>query len=381
MTPRLNLADPPQAVRAPVAAAERAPLPDVLRGLALGGILIVNLQDFAGYSVWQQAGADRFIQVLIDVFVNGKAISLFAMLFGWGAAGMLARSGAGTLARRLLVLLAVGTLHYIFVWHGDIIANYAVVAIGLLLLGRLPVRGLVGLAAALAGVWWLPLFTEGLNARRLWGEGGRWSDIENLGGTTYAAIMGERAGEFVTYLGRVVAFDGLWLLALMLLGAAAHKSGLLARPAEHRPALRALLIGGLLVGLPLAALLAYTNSSPTAWAGVLALPARMGGGLALALAYTGGLGLWLAAGRGRGLAPLAWAGRMAMSNYIAQSLLCTTLFYPYGLAQSGRWGALACLGLALTLYPLQVWFSGLWLRCFRQGPLEGLVRLLVYGRR
>lgn len=381
MTPRLNLAAPPRAVRAPVLAADRAPLPDVLRGLALGGILIVNLQDFAGYSVWQQAGADRLVQVLIDLFVNGKAISVFAMLFGWGAAGILARAGAGTLARRLLVLLGVGTLHYIFVWHGDIIANYAVVALGLLLLGRLPVRGLIGTAAVLAGLWWAPLFVQGLGARRLWGAAGRWSDIENLGGTAYAAIMGNRAGEFLDYLGRVVAFDGLWLLALMLLGAAAHKSGLLSRPAEHRRTLRGLLIGGALVGLPLAALLAYCNSLPSAWAGSLALPARMGGGLALALAYTGGLGLLLAAGRGRRLAPLAQSGRIAMSNYIAQSLACTTLFYPYGLAQYGRWGALACLAFALALYPLQVWLSGRWLRRFRQGPLEWLVRLLVYGRR
>ena len=109
----------------PVGAGERAPLPDVLRGLALLGILIVNVQAFAGFREWTQTGLDRAVQVVTDIVFNGRSISLFAMLFGWGAAGLLARHGPSRLLRRLLVLLAIGTLHYVFVWHGDIISTYS----------------------------------------------------------------------------------------------------------------------------------------------------------------------------------------------------------------------------------------------------------------
>lgn len=87
---------------------DRALLPDVLRGVALLGILIVNMQDFAGFLEWQQVGVDRAAQVVTDVFANGRFISIFAMLFGWGAAGILARRGAGVFLRRHAALLVVG---------------------------------------------------------------------------------------------------------------------------------------------------------------------------------------------------------------------------------------------------------------------------------
>ncbi|MFD1731987.1 hypothetical protein ACFSC4_14455 [Deinococcus malanensis] len=72
---------------------ERSALPDVLRGMALTGILVVNMQDFAGFLEWQQHGLDNVVQVVTDVLANGRFISIFAMLFGWGAAGLLARQG------------------------------------------------------------------------------------------------------------------------------------------------------------------------------------------------------------------------------------------------------------------------------------------------
>ena len=128
---------------------ERSPLPDVLRGVALLGILVVNMQDFAGFREWQQVGLDRAAQVLTDVLFNGRFISIFAMLFGWGAAGLLARQGAGLFLRRHLALLAVGSLHFVLVWHGDIIATYAVVGLVLLAALRLRTRALLVLGGAL----------------------------------------------------------------------------------------------------------------------------------------------------------------------------------------------------------------------------------------
>ncbi|WP_102127612.1 DUF418 domain-containing protein [Deinococcus planocerae] len=383
----MSLASPPDQAPAPetgpqrpVGAGERAALPDVLRGLALLGILIVNAQTFAGFREWEQRGADGAVQVLTDVFVNGRAISLFAMLFGWGAAGLLARHGGGTLLRRLAVLLVIGTAHFVFVWHGDIISNYALLAVALLLTVRMTARELVTLAAAL-GAWWLLLGVLAGFGSLAGPVRPRFDGLPDLTpGMTYAQVVAGRAAEFQSNLIGGSVYNGLWLVALFCLGAAAHRTGVLTRPHEHLPLLRRLAAYGLMVGLPLGVLLAWLNTWGTQTAGLLAIPVRMGGGLASALGYAGVLGLLAARGSLGPLRAFAASGRLAMSNYIAQSLIMTAVFYPYAGAQYGRWGAAATLLLALAVGLAQVPLSAWVLRRFGTGPLEALTRALVYGR-
>ncbi|BBN96072.1 hypothetical protein DEGR_28050 [Deinococcus grandis] len=252
---------------------DRALLPDVLRGVALLGILIVNMQDFAGFLEWQQVGVDRAAQVVTDVFANGRFISIFAMLFGWGAAGILARRGAGVFLRRHAALLVVGALHYALVWHGDIISNYTTLALALLLVARLSARALLGTAGAL-GAWWLglALLEAAATASR---TGPRFAFLPDLL-PTYAANVQERAAEFWPLLLQGNLFNGPWLVALFCLGAAAGKAGLLTRPEEHRPLLRRLAVGAGR-GVAAGALLAYLNTRADYAAGTLALPVRMAG--------------------------------------------------------------------------------------------------------
>ena len=365
---------PQEVQREPVQ--DRSPLPDVLRGLSLLGILVVNMQDFAGFLEWRQTGLDRAAQVVTDVLANGRFISIFAMLFGWGAAGLLARHGAGVFLRRHAALLLVGAAHFILVWHGDIISLYALVGLGLLATVRMKTRALLVLAGVL-GAWYLGL--DLLAALGSLGEAGtRWASLPDLS-STYAGNVAARAAEFSPELLGSALFNGPWLLALFCLGAAAQRSGLLLRPHEHTRTLRGLAVGGLAVGLPLGALLAYLNTRPEYAAGALALPVRMGGGLASALGYVGVTGLLAARGRLGWLRPLAASGRTAMSNYLMQSVLMTALFYPYAGAQFGRWGAAAALLLSLLLGLAQVPLSAWWLSRFRAGPLEWLLRRVVYG--
>lgn len=366
-------------VRGPVRA--RAPLPDVLRGLALLGIVLVNAQDFAGFREWTQTGADRAVQVLTDVLANGRFISIFAMLFGWGAAGLLQRQGPGIFLRRHLTLLAVGTLHFVLVWHGDIISLYAVLAAALLFTARLTARGLLTLAAVL-GAWWLGLgLLEGLAARAQGLDAPRFTGLPALfPGESCAQVVSQRAAEFPGDLIGGSLYNGAWLLALFCLGAAAGRAGLLLRPHEHVRLLRGLAVWGLLIGLPLGALLAWLNTRGDYASGLIAIPVRMGGGLASALGYVGVLGLLTVRDRLGPLRVFAAGGRVALSNYLAQSLIMTAVFYPYAGAQFGQWGAAPAVGLALALALLQLPISAWWLRRFGTGPLEWLVRRVVYWK-
>ena len=356
---------------------ERAPLPDVLRGLALLGIVCVNAQDFAGYAEWTQTGVNRAAQIVIDLLLNGKFISLFAMLFGAGAFALLERGGRNLLLRRVAALLLVGTLHYVLVWHGDIIANYAVVGLALILLERARPRLLVGVGSLAAAGWTLSILAQTLSI-----SGGlRRLPPEVSAAEPYLEVVRGRAEEFLAALGGVVSFDGFWLLALFCFGGALYRSGVLWWPQQHRPALRLMLLLGLGLGLPLSAALAYFNTQigyGASWWGLLA---RLLGGLALALGYLGGLGLLTAAGRLGAWRYFAASGRTALSNYIAQSIIMTSLFYPYGGALYGTWGAAPALTLALALGLAQVWASNLYLKRFQTGPLEWALRKLVYGWR
>ncbi|MFC5848438.1 DUF418 domain-containing protein [Deinococcus petrolearius] len=361
---------------------ERSPLPDVLRGAALLGILVVNMQDFAGFREWQQSGLDRAAQVLTDVLLNGRFISIFAMLFGWGAAGLLARQGVGLFLRRHLALLAVGSLHFVLVWHGDIIATYAVVGLALLAVAHLRARALLVLAGVL-GTWWL--FNGVLTALAFAARPQaypRFSGVPSFsGGGAYAQIVAGRAAESAGDLLGGALYNGPWLVALFCLGAAAQRSGLLLRPHEHLALLRRLAAAGVPLGLVLGGVLAWLNTRGDYVSGLIAIPVRMSGGLAGALGYVGLVGLLAARGRLGPLRHFAASGRTAMSNYLAQSLVMTAVFYPYAGAQFGRWGAAATLLLALLVGLLQLPLSAWLLRRFGTGPAEWLVRRAVYGGR
>jgi uncharacterized protein len=363
----------------PTLPAERWPLPDLLRGLAILGILCVNMQDFAGYDEWLQSGPDRAAQVVIDVFLNGKFISLFAMLFGAGMLTVLQRAGGWRLLRRLLWLLLLGSAHFVLVWHGDIISLYA--SLGLLLLGPLltrPPAWLFSLSGAGLCVWWLALrVTEALTVP----PGERYSFVQNIApGTGWSDLAGGRLSDFAGDLYGGASYNFQWLLGLLLLGMAAQKSGLLARPARFRPLLWGVLAQGVALGLPLSVALAWLNTQGSESAGAWEVPVRLLSGLLLGLGYAGGMGLLVAAGRVGGLKAFAAPGRLALTNYLCQSVVMTTLCYPYGLDLYRHVGALTCLLLALAFGGAQLWLSALWLRRYPQGPAEWLLRVLVYGR-
>jgi len=201
-------------------------------------------------------------------------------------------------------------------------------------------------------------------------------------GALLAVRLGALAGSATENLG-----GGPITLAIFLLGLYAGRRGILSHPEAHLPLLRRATRWGLPVGLIGALLFTLISVSASP---VVALPipvqtllaaAAVPGILALSLAYVAGLTLLLQQHRWQArLAPLAAVGRMALTNYLLQSLVCTTLFYGYGLGWYGRVGPLAGIVLAALIFAFQVPLSAWWLRRYRFGPAEWAWRSLTYGR-
>ncbi len=388
----------------PVAARERIQVIDVLRGFALFGILLVNMELFGRPLAAVQAGLpaftgplDRAVAWLITFLAEGKFYSLFSFLFGYGLAIQLERAAGGgpfvpRYLRRLFVLLLIGLAHALLFWPGDILVTYAVLgvflipfraarpatlliwALGLLLvplLITLPLVALVSLTGA-GGAATDAARAAAERATRVYLEG------------SFAEMTAQRARDLaVIYAGAIFAAPSIFVM--FLLGLYAGRRGVFRRVEEHLPLIRRTLAWGLGLGLPAGAIYATTTEllgrAAPAPALLLATVAQAIGAPALCLGYAAGFTLLLRReGWRRRLAPLAATGRLALSNYLLQTLIATTIFYGYGFGLYGRVGPAAGLLLTVAIYLVQVPLSVLWLRHFQFGPAEWLWRSLTYLR-
>ena len=378
----------------PVARAERVEALDVLRGASLFGVLLVNLlSDFKVplaehiLTFHTDPGvANRLVDVLVAGLLEFKAITLFSLGFGAGVAALAERaSSRGVavrrfLARRFLILLALGLCHLILIWNGDILTLYAACGFLLLPMLRLPVAGLVVAGvAALALPFVLPFGLpvpgeEGL--RSLAVEAARVNAWGSYGDVLAFHLVETRlliAPLLISILPRT--------LGLMLLGLAAWRAGVLQEPGRHRGLLRAVALAGGVVGGSTTAILVSSASSGQS-SRIPSVLFDAGSSVPLALAYAAALLLGMQSPRVRSLAsPFADAGQMALTNYLVQSVALGFLFHGYGLGLSGRIGSAGASLIGVALYAGQVAFSIAWLRRFRFGPVEWLWRSLTYGRR
>jgi uncharacterized protein len=377
----------------PVAQAERYAVLDVLRGLALLGVLLVNLHSDFQVPLAERiltfhtdtGRVDRAADVLIASLIEFKAFALFSLLFGVGLAVFAERAatrGAGAtpfLLRRLLVLLALGLCHLLLIWNGDILTLYAVCGLLLVPCLRLPaaVLAAAGAAAVLAApaLPWGFLFPADDTLRTLAAEAARVYKCGSL--TDVLAFHGRETRLLILPL-LAVSLPRTW--GLMALGVAAWRAGIFQDPGKHRRLLGAVVLVGGVVGGSATALAVYAASTgkPSAVPPVLLDAASS---VPLALAYAAGLLLALRLPTsGPAPGPFAAVGQMALTNYLAQSVALSLLFYGYGLVLFGRVGSAACLGIGLALFASQAVFSRWWLRRYRFGPVEWLWRSLTYGR-
>jgi uncharacterized protein len=166
----------------------------------------------------------------------------------------------------------------------------------------------------------------------------------------------------------------------MYCGVAAWRSGILRAPERHR--------GKLVAGLAVGAAIGGAITANDVWAassGNAPWPAlqntHLDASILVATAYVCGLLLWLNPRRISLLPGFAAIGRMALTNYLLQSIVLGCIFYGYGFGLLGRIGSAVAASIGMAIYSAQVQLSRLWLRYFRFGPFEWLWRSLAYGRR
>ena len=410
----MTVVDGERPVATPVAETERIDLIDVLRGFALLGILAANMPLYSHPLLVSGTGMPRGNSPLDGVadfvvawLATGKFYPLFSVLFGLGVSIQLERAAARGVdfkryfVRRMLILLGLGVAHALLVWNGDILVVYALVGLLLFLFRNARPRTLLiwaavlfaiplalGLSNALIGVVAAVAMGPALGGFNVAGTLNQINrlEIETYARGSWGQIFVWRAVEWLVMLLSSLLNAGLHILGLFVLGMYAGKTRLFSDLPAHQTLFRKGLLYGLLVGLPANLLIALARSSANgnllSPLLLLSQPLLLVAGPLLTAGY---VGAFATLARHplfhRLLRPLAAAGRMALSNYLTQSIVCTTLFYSYGLGLFGQVGAYAGLALTVGLWGAQLIVSWLWLRAFRFGPLEWLWRSLTYGRR
>ncbi|MGN2362222.1 DUF418 domain-containing protein [Streptomyces luridiscabiei] len=394
----------------PVSAAEPAavmPRPhrivevDALRGFALCGIFLANVLVMAGIEGRggdgpSASGLDQAAHWLVMMLVQTKFYLLFSFLFGYSTTLQMdsaERDGAPfapRMLRRLLGLFVLGALHAVLLYPGDILTTYAV--LGLVLFAARTVdparmwRAALRVYGAVAALYLL------LGAAvALVDTGG---GDEGLSASTAELTAAYRGGPadvvranmdaWTDILAGLLMMGGM-VVAAFLAGFVAGRRRLLTGTGtpDRVARLRRICGWGLAVGLPGGVLMAAGTVGPLGarWeipmfiVGMLTAPALSG-------AYACGLLLWFTTPRGARLAArLAPAGRMALTNYLVQSLVMALVFTGYGAALYGRVGAAAVLGGALLFYGCQLLFSARLMERHRLGPVERLLRTVtLWGR-
>ncbi len=378
---------------APVAPKARLERIDILRGIALFGILLVNMLNFSGpyleteiFSYWQSL-PDKVVEFLIIIFAEGAFYSIFSFLFGLGfalqmlsaeAKGEAVAQGFGPLfRRRLFFLFLFGLSHLFLIWEGDILTQYALTGLVLLsfrnrsikqLIRWIIICAVISIAFfALIGPFSIP---DGTGLTEL---------IALMSSGTYLEILQDRSSFALPTL-LVLPFLIPSILWLFLVGLIAGKTRFFYTIETKTPFLKR----ALSITLPLAiiakGILAYLLITNPGGSWNFVFSWGLGGPL-LGFSYIAIFLLIMQSPIGfKRLNILAPVGRMALTNYISHSLICTTLFYGYGFALYGKLGPLITLFIAIAIFVGQIFLSNWWLSRYRFGPLEWVWRSLTYGK-
>jgi uncharacterized protein len=405
----LPSAPPPAEPLAPVAANERVETIDILRGLALFGILAANIRGFAGPALvyfdasrYWTSFHDRLGQAFVDTFIQGKFITLFAFLFGVGFAIQLERSRTRegkfgwTYARRLFILLGFGLIHGLLIWWGDILLVYALTGFLLLLFRKRRDKTLMAWGIAsfmfmlvlMAAVFTAAQFGHAPKPPKPPDAQALQKSTETFAHGTWTQIEAERASDAVKHNWAFTPIFFTHVLALFLAGTLAWRRGLFFPSPESLGKYRRAMWIGFAIGIPgnlAITVLRWKYTIPQMPVSPLPIAVALLSAFCVPALSIGYLCLVILlcqseAWRAR-LRRFGAVGRTALTNYLLQSIVGTLLFYSYGLGLFGRFGPAILLVFTVVIYAIQVVISQWWLARYRYGPAEWLWRSATYGRR
>ena len=365
---------------------------DVVRGVAILGILLMNIMAFglpkAAYlnPAWYGniTARDAWTWSLLDLFAQVKFLTLFALLFGAGLHMLLPR-GKRWIQSRLTLLALLGFCHGLLLWDGDILLAYGLVGLvsWRLIRDAQSVKSLfnTGVMLFIVGLGVLIVLgvISGDQLNRAWVPDASALQLEQFwrteGGMEGIRYRADLLSSTLLALG---AQYGWQLAGLMLIGAALMRSGWLKgqfSPGHYRRAGVMLVLAGMAINLP-SIILQWHLNWDYRWCGFLLQAPRELSAPFQVLGYTALIyGFWPQLSRWKVTGAVACVGRMALSNYLLQTLICTTLFNRFGLFM--KFDRLQLLAFVPAVWAINLLFSVWWLRHFRQGPVEWLWRQLT----
>lgn len=376
--------------------------PDVLRGFALFGILVVNIPFMALSSEngargeYVQGALNGSVALVMLALFAGKFYLLFSFLFGYSSSYIIQneRKNRARWIRRCFALMAFGALHFTFLWHGDILFFYGILGIVLIaflfrtdrtlqIWTRIIYATSCLILVALGSLIYIGerYFPEQSNASLP--DSGLDEVLRN---STFLESIAPRVDLWVWgSLGAGLLLQGGFAFAAFLYGLRAQRTGLLSAPFDL-PRASKMIKTGLIFGLPIQLLLATfairneQSADVSEAIHLITLFLAFMAAPLLSMAYVGAI-LKCIENRPHLVTWMAPAGKMSLTVYIGESIFASLIFGPWGLGlfqELEIWAvALAAIGIWLSL----VWFSTVWLKRFRQGPLEWLMHLLTRSRR
>ncbi len=374
----------------PVQPAQRALSIDAIRGFAILGILPVNIQYFGmglDKIATNPTDTDHWVRAIVHVLFESKFISIFSLLFGAGivlmdrSAQRRGTSGTGVYLRRTAILLTIGLIHAYLFWYGDILVTYAIIGFAAYWFRRLEWKWLLLIGGALFFFGWL--FTSWIFAQGGDSSGliSRADELAAARGGFFERVMAHIWFVIILQTVFLVLFAAWFNAGLMLIGMALVKAGFFTGELATRLYL-GLIVFGAVIAIP-----AITIATSTIPEGAQMSMAYSYVNLVLApvlgLGYASVIILICTRHKhARLLTPLAATGRMALTNYLFQSVACVFLFYGGlgGLGLIGRYNDTGVFLIGAGIIVAQLVLSTLWLRAFRFGPAEWLWRSLTYGR-
>lgn len=395
----------------PTPSKERIQALDFLRGIAILGILIMNIQSFsmpgAAYinptAYGDLTGANKWVWILSHIFADQKFMTIFSILYGAGIVLVTERvearseSAVGVHYRRTFWLLIIGLIHAHIIWSGDILVAYALCALFAYFFRKWRPKTLMIIGTVLISVhtllyvfigttisYWPPESMAEVQSAWVPGKTEIQDEIAALTGTWPEQVAHNSNSAFFmeTFL---FLFIFLWRAGgLMLVGMAFYKWGILTAKRDRRFYTKGL-ISGMIIGLPIIIYGIYQNFKldwPMEYSMYFGSQFNYWGSLFVSFAYICGIMLiakssalpWL---RDR----LAAVGQMALTNYIAQSVISTLIFYGIGFGLLGQLERTSQVGVIMAVWLVIILWSKPWLNRFRFGPLEWLWRSLTYWQK